>query len=126
MLTYHEFSEAFMPHDVNYLNMLQRRPNNYNPQQMRPEDIFQPDTGVEFKALWQTHLRVEYASESLRQRLNSNPNFNAYEAFGCLDINESGVITPSELMRIFESRNLFVGIIQSELLVKKMDKNRSG
>lgn len=91
--------------------MLQRRPNNYNVQHFRPTDIFAPDTGAEFKALWETHLRVEYASEALRQRLNANPNFNAYEAFNSLDINQSGNITPSELMRILESRNLFVGIV---------------
>ena len=71
-------------------------------------------------------MRVEYASEALRQRLNDNPNFNAYDAFNSLDINEKGSITAEELRRILECRGFFVGVQQSQLLVGKMDKNRNG
>ena len=56
-----------------------------------------------------THIRSENAAEALRQRLNSHPGFNAYEAFNSLDLNGDGNVTATELRRMIESRGYFVG-----------------
>jgi len=58
--------------------------------------------------MMRTHVRVENAAESLRQRLNSNPSYNAYEAFNSLDLNEDGRFSADELRRMCQSRGYFV------------------
>ena len=58
--------------------------------------------------MWRTHIRAENAAEHLRQRLNSNPGFNVYEAFNSLDINGDGYISPEKLLIILESRGYFI------------------
>jgi Ca2+-binding EF-hand superfamily protein len=61
----------------------------------------------------------------LRQRLNEHPGFNAYEAFGSLDLNGDGQFSAHELRRIIESRGYFVGQKECEMVLKKSDKNRN-
>lgn len=58
--------------------------------------------------------------------MNANPAFNAYEAFNCLDMNDSGSITAAEMQRMLESRGFFVGFREAETLLSKFDKNRNG
>jgi hypothetical protein len=66
-LTFSEFSEAFLPMDSHYANMLNRRAANLGKKPLfRRDDVFLSDTQVEFRSMWRTHFRVEIANESLR------------------------------------------------------------
>jgi hypothetical protein len=85
-----EFGEAFLAFDTYYSSMVSRRPSNYVPRPIRPDDCFLPNTAYEFQAMWRTHIRCENAAEALRQRLNMNPAFNAFEGFNSLDLNDDG------------------------------------
>ena len=85
-----EFGNAFLAFDPYYSSMVSRRPSNYVMRPIRPDDCFLPNTAYEFQAMWRTHIRVENAGEALRQRLNTLPGFNAYEAFNSLDLNDDG------------------------------------
>lgn len=76
--------------------------------------------------MWRTHFRVESSAESLRQRLNSRPGFNCYEAFNSLDLNDNGALDATELKRMIESRGYFVSYQEVDKLVDKMDKNKDG
>lgn len=125
-LTFHEFSKAFLAHDSYYASMVERRPSNYTPRPIRRDDCFLPNTAFEFQSMWRTHFRVESQAESLRQRLNSRPGFNCYEAFNSLDLNDNGSIDASELKRMIESRGYFVGWKEVDQVIDKFDKNKDG
>jgi len=94
-----EFEAAFLANDFYAKGDVSRRPSNYTPRPIRRDDCFQPRTAESFKSMWRTHIRVENAAETVRQRLASRPGFNAYEAFNSLDLNGSGSISTSELQR---------------------------
>ena len=76
--------------------------------------------------MWRTHFRVESSAESLRQRLNSRPGFNSYEAFNSLDLNDNGSINATELKRMIESRGYWVSYQEVDQVVDKMDRNKNG
>ncbi len=103
-----------------------RRPSNYTPRPIRRDDCFLPNTAFEFQNMWRTHFRVESAAESLRQRLNSRPGFNSYEAFNSLDLNDNGTIDAVELKRMIESRGYWVSYQEVDQVVDKMDRNKNG
>jgi Ca2+-binding EF-hand superfamily protein len=121
-----EFEKMFIAHDQYYAAMVARRGSNYVPRVVRRDDVFLPNTAYEFQSMWRTHIRCENAAEALRQRLASNPGFNAYEAFNSLDLNGDGSITTIELRRMIESRGYFVGQKELEQVIDKMDKDRNG
>lgn len=73
-----------------------------------------------------THFRVESQAESLRQRLNSRPGFNSYEAFNSLDLSDNGTIDASELKRMIESRGYFVDWKQVDQVIDRFDKSKDG
>ena len=125
-LTFHEFSKAFLAHDSYYASMVERRPSNYTPRPIRRDDCFLPATAFEFQAMWRTHFRVEQSAESLRQRLNSRPGFNCYEAFNSLDLNDNGTINASEMKRMIESRGYFVGWKEVDQVIDKFDRKKDG
>jgi Ca2+-binding EF-hand superfamily protein len=125
-LTFHEFQNAFLARDRYYSDMVTRRPSNYTPRPIRRDDCFLPNTAFEFQNMWRTHFRVESSGESLRQRLNSRPGFNCYEAFNSLDLNDNGSLDATELKRMIESRGYFVSYQEVDNLVDKMDKNKDG
>ena len=89
--------------------MVDRRPSNYTPRPIRRDDCFLPNTAFEFQNMWRTHIRVENAAESIRQRLQARPGFNLYEAFNSLDLNGNGMVDAAELKRMIESRGYWVG-----------------
>jgi Ca2+-binding EF-hand superfamily protein len=76
--------------------------------------------------MWRTHFKIEIANETLRQRLQSRPYFNVYEAFNCLDVNEDGRVTVDELKRMIQSRGYFVNDKDVYQIIDKMDKNKDG
>jgi Ca2+-binding EF-hand superfamily protein len=76
--------------------------------------------------MWRTHFKIETSSETLRQRLNSRPLFNVYEAFNSLDINNDGRVTVDEIRRLIESRGYFVDNKEICSVIKKCDKNGDG
>lgn len=122
-----EFENAFLATDHYYASMVQRRPGNYPyPRGPRRDDCFLPNTAYEHASMWRTHIRVENAAEALRQRLASNPGFNAYEAFNSLDLNDSGSISTNELQRMLESRGYFVSYGDVAKVVDKFDQNKNG
>ena len=125
-LSFSEFSEAFLAHDSYYSSMVNRRGSNYVPRVIRRDDVFLPNTAFEFQSMWRTHIRVENANETLRQRLAARPGFNMYEAFNSLDFNDSGAISAYELKRMIESRGYFVGFKEVDHVIDKMDKNKDG
>ena len=120
-----EFAEALLAHDPHFNAQVARRPSNYVPRPLRPDDCFHPNTQIEHLSMWRTHIRCENAAEMLRQRLNEHPGFNAYEAFNSLDLNCDGALSSEELRRIIESRGYFVGLKECDQVIKKMDKNRN-
>jgi Ca2+-binding EF-hand superfamily protein len=126
-INHREFESAFLATDNYYASMVQRRPGNYPyPRGPRRDDCFLPNTAFEHQSMWRTHIRVENAAEALRQRLASNPGFNAYEAFNSLDLNDSGSISTSELQRMLESRGYFVSYGDVAKVVDKFDQNKNG
>ena len=125
-LTFHEFSKAFLAFDSYYASMVERRPSNYTPRPIRRDDCFLPNTAFEFQNMWRTHFRIESQAEAFRQRINSRPGFNCYEAFNSLDLNDNGAIDASELKRMIESRGYFVGWKEVDQVVDKFDKNKDG
>merc|ERR1719362_1056570 len=80
-LNMREFSDAFLCLDAYYAGMAERRGSNYRYPVYRRDDCFLPDTSAQFQSVWRTHFRCEVSAESVRQRLERNPYFNAYEAF---------------------------------------------
>lgn len=108
-LSQHEFAEGFLAVDAYYRSMVDRRPSNYTPRPIRRDDCFLPNTAFEFQNMWRTHIRVENAAESIRQRLQARPGFNLYEAFNSLDLNGNGMVDAAELKRMIESRGYWVG-----------------
>jgi Ca2+-binding EF-hand superfamily protein len=76
--------------------------------------------------MWKTHLRVETIAESLRQRLNSMPGFNVFEAFNSLDLSDNGSINAEDLRKIFESRGFFVPLKEVQQIISRFDKNKDG
>jgi Ca2+-binding EF-hand superfamily protein len=104
-----EFDKAFLANDGYASSAVLRRPSNYSPRPFRGDDCFSRVTAAEHASMWRTHIRVENAAESIRQRLAARPDFNAYEAFNSLDLNGSGSISTSELQRNLQSRGYFVG-----------------
>ena len=99
-LSFAEFSDAFVPLDMQYGNILNSRVSNFSsstfPTQS-PDRVFVPLTLMEFKELIRTHFRVESMAEDLRQRLDKNPLFSLVNAFEVCDINKNGEVTQHEL-----------------------------
>ena len=106
--------------------MVTRRPSNYRYPIYRRDDCFNADTANEFRQVWRTHFRVECQAESVRQRLRSNPYFNAYDAFNSLDLNGDGRISREEFKRIIQSRGFYVSEKEVSEIVEKMDKTKDG
>ena len=92
----------------------------------RRDDCFLSDTAADFRQMWRTHFKVECASEALRQRLQSRPMFNVFEAFNSLDVNQDGRLTLDELKKMIESRGYFVNAKDVAQVVDRMDKNKDG
>jgi len=113
-------------YDAYYSGMVSRRPTNYPPPYppLRRVSCFRADTAFDHQSMWRTHIRCENAAEALRQRLNSRPDFNAYEAFNSLDLNEDGRVSANEIQRMIESRGYYVGRKEIDQVVEKMDKNK--
>ena len=66
-MTFGEFSEAFLPMDSYYANMLNKRGAYINAKPLyRRDDVFLADTQVEFRSMWRTHFKVEVSNENLR------------------------------------------------------------
>ena len=126
-LRFSEFSEAFIPLDAYYANLLNRRhSNDVRGRFYSRDDCFLNSTKMEFKSIWRTHLKVEAFSESLRQRLSKRPGFNIIEAFNSCDLNEDGTITRDELRRLIESRGFYVSEKEVSSLIEKIDKDKDG
>ena len=79
--------------------------------------MFLPQTASEFRNMLKTHLRVETIAESFRQRLNSIPGYNVFEAFNSLDLSDNGSINAQDLRKIFESRGFFVPIKEVQQVI---------
>ena len=125
-LNMREFSDAFLALDAYYAGMVERRGSNHRYPLYRRDDCFAPDTQLEFRAVWRTHMRSEVAAESVRQRLQRQPYFNVYEAFNSLDMNDSGSISREEFKRLIQSRGFYVSEKEANEIVEKMDKNKNG
>lgn len=125
-LNMREFSDAFLALDAYYAGMVERRGSNHRYPLYRRDDCFLPDTQLEFRAVWRTHMRSEVASETVRQRLSRMPYFNVYEAFNSLDMNDSGAISREEFKRLIQSRGFYVSEKEATEIVEKMDKNKNG
>jgi len=121
-----EFNDAFLALDSHYARMVEVRGSNHRYPTYRRDDCFYPHTADEFKNVWRTHFRSETSAESTRQRLSSNPYFNAYEAFNSLDQNDSGAISREEFKRLIQSRGFYVSEKEATEIVDKMDRNKDG
>jgi Ca2+-binding EF-hand superfamily protein len=76
--------------------------------------------------MWKVHFRVEVAAEIVRQRLQGITNFNVYDAFNSLDLNNDGIITTSELRRIMESRGFYISENEANKVIAKFDTKKDG
>ena len=109
--------DAFLTNDNNYASMVSRSPSNFIPNFLKRDDVFLPQTASEFRNMLKTHLRVETLAESFRQRLNSIPGYNVFEAFSSLDLSENGSINAQDLRKMFESRGFFVPIKEVQQVI---------
>ena len=101
-----DFCQSFTPQtDSYYASALNRRRSNYWPQgHGGRDDCFEAGTRVEFRAVWNTHFRVEAKCEGIRQRLRAIPSFDLYNAFVTCDLYCDGMITKEELRRLIDCR----------------------
>ena len=76
--------------------------------------------------MWRIHFKIELLAENLRKKLCSSGNFNAYEAFNSLDLNNDGIVHVGELKRIIESRGFYVSDNEATQLIMKFDNDRDG
>jgi Ca2+-binding EF-hand superfamily protein len=124
-----DFSDSFTPQtDSYYQSSLNRRRSNYwtgNRYSAR-DDCFEAGTRVEFRAVWNTHFKVEAMCEGIRQRLRSLPCFDLYNAFLTCDLYSDGVISRDELRRFIDCRGFHVSDTDAKQLVDKMDHNKDG
>lgn len=54
------------------------------------------------------------------------PQFNAYEAFNSLDLNNDGTVHVGEIKRVIESRGFYISDKEAAQLVLKFDKDKDG
>ena len=123
-----DFCESFTPQtDAYYSSALNRRRSNYYARNNGArDDCFEAGTRVEFRAVWNTHFKVEAMCEGIRQRLRAIPSFDLYNAFLTCDLYSDGVITKEELRRFIDSRGFCVTDTDAQQLVDKMDRDRDG
>ena len=124
-----DFCDSVTPQTDSYIaSSLNRRRSNYcSPSKYGGrDDCFEAGTRVEFRALWNTHFKVEAMCEGIRQRIRSIPAFDLYSAFISCDLYSDGVISKDELRRFIDSKGFFVTDTDSKQLVDKMDKDRDG
>ena len=125
-LRFSEFASAFTPLDFYAASKVNNRgSNNVRPYPAR-DSSFEAATRFDFKNLWRTHFKVENAAEYLRKRLRNIPLFSVYESFKTCDINQDGIVTKSELRRLFDQRGLYVSDRDADILMEKFDKDRDG
>lgn len=125
-----DFCESFTPQtDSYYSASLNRRRSNYwasNGRASARDDCFEAGTRVEFRALWNTHFKVEAMCEGIRQRLRALPCFDLYNAFLTCDLYSDGVITRDELRRFIDCRGFCVTDTDAKQLADKMDRDNDG
>lgn len=123
-----DFCESFTPQtDTYFASALNRRRSNYWAKSSGArDDCFEAGTRVEFRAVWNTHFKVEAMCEGIRQRLRSIPSFDLYNAFLSCDLYSDGVITKDELRRFIDCRGFCVTDTDAQQLVDKMDRDRDG
>lgn len=124
-----DFNESFTPQtDSYYSSSLARRRSNYwqGSRYSARDDCFEAGTRVEFRAVWNTHFKVEAMNEGIRQRLRSLPCFDLYNAFLTCDLYNDGVISRDELRRFIDCRGFYVSDTDAKQLVEKMDQNKDG
>lgn len=88
-LKFSEFSYAFTPLDPFYNNKVSDRKASEVPMSDK--------TMMMYRNLWLNHIKIEQEVEVIRQRLNSRPSFNIYDAFKAIDENDDGKITKDEI-----------------------------
>lgn len=125
-LAFNEFQEAFLAQDAYYSHMLHKRGANHRSPLYRRDDCFYADTAVEFRSMWRVHFKVEVQSEQVRQRLHRNPHFNIYEAFNCLDLNNDGEVSATEIKKLIQSRGFYVSEKEAAQVVRKFDTDHDG
>jgi len=122
-LSFREIEKAFLPHDLYYCSMVQRRTQTGKVGLHRRDDVFHPDTAVEHRNMWRTFFKVEAQAEQSRQRLHRNPHFNLYDAFNTLDLNSRREFGQTELKRLLSSRGFYLSEKECALIVLKCDKD---
>jgi Ca2+-binding EF-hand superfamily protein len=126
-LKFSEFCDSFTPLDNYYATLLNRRTsNNIRGRAYARDDCFESSTKLEFRSVWRTHFKIEVFAEQLRQRLNSRPGFNIFDAFLTCDMNENGLVSREELKRLIESRGFYVSEKEINTLVEKIDRDKDG
>jgi hypothetical protein len=118
-LNFVNFSRLFLSTEQGYGDMVrQRRPTG--------RSQFTPATETNLRRVLRLHLTNEANMESLRQRLNGNPNFNAHDAFDILDNDGNNMITRDEFNRLLSMHGINASKKELDVLVGKFDHNRDG
>jgi Ca2+-binding EF-hand superfamily protein len=128
-IRFSDFCDSFTPTTDSYYSaaLNGRRSNYYASNKFGArDDCFEAGTRVEFRAVWNTHFKVEAMCEGIRQRLRSYPCFDLYSAFLSCDLNRDGVVTKDELRRLIDCRGFYVSDSDAKQLADKMDRDRDG
>lgn len=111
LLTYSNFSDAFLPCDEHYCRQLigkrltfkdtthEKREGGQeqNAQWLTDLTCFDSETSHLFASVWQAIARLENATESIRRKLVRRPTFGLEKAFKSLDNDSDGFITVKDV-----------------------------
>lgn len=85
-----------------------------------------PSTKRAMQQLLQLHLEAEESAESIRQRLDRNPEFDVIKAFQDMDMDQNGFVSFEEFSSLLEFHGIEVNQRELAGLMLKYDKNRDG
>ena len=116
---YPEFCELWLSADPELANTLKQRPRGIQRELM-------PSTKRAMQQLLQLHLEAEESAESIRQRLDRNPEFDVIKAFQDMDMDQNGFVSFEEFSSLLEFHGIEVNQRELAGLMLKYDKNRDG
>jgi len=125
LLKYSDFADAVTPKSNEYAALLTKRTPTFA-DDAELDIVFSYTTKKLFTKLLNALIETEVRNEILRQKLDSRPLFNVYEAFKALDKNDNGSITIDEFKELLLDNGIYATYKELDNLLQKYDKNQDG